>query len=187
MNTKHCKGCGTEIEEFETYCSPCRWFFRIFTRRDNTPQKYDELNQDKDRNEWRRVLEEIYRDNWHVYAYKNLDENHPLAKKLKISGRSLQKSLSFLDENGLVSTTHDIISLTPKGFDVARENQHIKLNAVLQTAIIYFTTIIAATAMFQFFKSLEIWSAEILLRNYMIGIGLIAIGSYQFIFKRLIK
>ena len=49
-------------------------------------------SKEKDRNEWRRVLLELYKDNWTVYGYKGPDMKHPLMDKLKISGISLHKS-----------------------------------------------------------------------------------------------
>lgn len=185
MNKKYCKGCGTEIEEFEEYCSACRWFFRFFVRNINIPQKYDKF--DKDTNKWRLVLEEVYRDNWHVYGYKNLNNDHPLAKKLKISGKSIQKSLSFLEENQLIKNVENLVYLTPKGFNVARANQNLKINAILQVEMIYFTVILAATTMFQFFGSLKIWSNTVLLLNYIVSICLIVVVSYFWIFKKFIR
>lgn len=139
-------------------------------------------------NEWRRVLHDIYKENWVIYGTRDINKEHPLIKKLKISVRSLQKSISFLRENDLIKIVgkDSHLYLNPKGFDVAREEQNRKLNAILQTVIIYFTTIIAITAMFNLFNNLNLMSNWNLFSSYILTVGIFAVYVYHKIFKRLI-
>ncbi|MCK4429491.1 MAG: hypothetical protein KAU95_03885 [Candidatus Aenigmarchaeota archaeon] len=136
---------------------------------------------DNDKNEWRLVLNEIYKDKWIIYSVKEVDEKHPLAKELKISGRSLQKTLSFLEGTDLIKIKEDnFIYLTQKGFNVARENEHMVLSETLQFLIVYFTTIIALTTMCNFFQALKLISPQTLLMVYAVSICLVFLLIYIF-------
>ena len=104
----------------------------------------------KEKNEWRRVLLEIYRDNWQLYSNKCLDKKHPLAIKLKISEVSLKKSISFLREHKLVYDDSNLIYLSKAGFNVARETQKEEKDTFQQITIVLFTFVLTSTAVFEF-------------------------------------
>ncbi len=142
-------------------------------------------------NEWRKLLHELYHENWIWYSISDFNEgsNNPLLKKLKLTPRSLNKSMYFLKENELIKIEgkgHKVF-LTPKGFDIAREEQNHKLNATLQTVIIYLTTIIAITTAFELFNNLKIVSPMTLFISYLVSTIIIAYGSYFLIFGRLLR
>lgn len=90
---------------------------------------------------WKQILLLIYEKSPHQYLQSNFigynDDNHPIAKKLKISGQELILGISFLRDNKLVKETNidalnlidknwsSALLLTDKGFDLAikLENQ----------------------------------------------------------------
>ncbi len=143
-------------------------------------------------NEWRKVLHELYKENTIIHPINysdNPNEIHPLAKRIKISQRSFMKSVSFLKVNGLIELKGKLahIFITPKGFDIAREEQNHKLNATLQTIIIYLTTIIAITTAFELFNNLKIIDALTLFISYLISTIIIVYFSVFVIFRRLLR
>ena len=138
----------------------------------------------KDPNEWRRVLLEIYKDNWVNYGYKDLESNHPLSKKLKISGVSLAKSVSFLLEHKLIYISNNMIYLEKEGFELAREIKKEIYQSVQQTSIIFLTTVLAVTAFFDFLN--KAYSNSLFVWFYVLAISLLSLGSY-IIFRRSIK
>lgn len=78
---------------------------------------------------WKDVFHEIYTQLPHTYGpgKKGWDDEHLLAKKLKISGNELFLSIDFLMENRLLETHQgdDYIHLSKKGFDVAFQNEKL--------------------------------------------------------------
>jgi len=140
--------------------------------------------KDKNPNEWRKVLLEIYGDNWINYGYKDFDGNHPLKNKLKISGRSLSKSVSFLLEHQLIRIDNNLIYLEPKGFEVARETKKEIYHSAQQTSIIFLTSVLAITAFFDFLN--KSYAQKIYIWLYVLAISLFALGTYIF-FRRAIK
>lgn len=79
---------------------------------------------------WKKVLNEIsnYAPNRYGRGMK-YDEDHPLAKHLKITAYELTMIMAFLEEQSLIEydkSEHNWIHLTSKGFDVALQNQGAK-------------------------------------------------------------
>lgn len=145
---------------------------------------------------WKRVLREIYDYAPSEWGESNkLDKysnNHALAKKLKISGQELGNTISFLENQKVIETQITCKNsytaswvLTEKGFNIARENQNFKLGAVLQTIIIYLTTILVITGMFDLFSKLKIVSDMAIFVTYVFVGLVVAILSYILIFRRL--
>jgi hypothetical protein len=146
----------------------------------NTIENFD----DKDSNEWRKVLLEIYKDNWNIYGYKDFEGNHPLRKKLRLSGRSLSKSISFLLEHKLIRVHDNFIYLEQKGFDVAREIKKEIYHSAQQTSIIFLTSVLAITAFFDFLN--KTYYNKIYVWLYVASLSGFALLTYIF-FKRAIK
>jgi len=144
-------------------------------------------------NEWRKVLHELYKENFILENISDMnEEDNPFQRKLGISQRSLQKSIFFLKENKLIDIKmmgkdNPIVQITSKGFDVAREEQNHKLNTILQTVIIYFTSILVLTGAFELFNNLELVSKNLLFWEYII-VGVTLVFLYHFlIFRRMIR
>lgn len=144
----------------------------------------DNFEDDENKNEWRKVLLEIYKDNWNIYGYKDFEGNHPLRKKLKLSGRSLSKSISFLIEHKLIRVDNNFIYLEQKGFDVAREIRKEIYHFSQQTSIIFLTSVLAITAFFEFLN--KTYSNKIYIYLYFFAISLFALGTY-ILFRRAVK
>ena len=156
----------------------------------STPKDIFE-NEKQNPNEWRKLLHELYHENWIWYSISdfNEDSNNPLLKKLKLTPRSLNKSMYFLKEHELIKIDgkDNQVFLTPKGFEIAREEQNHKLNASLQTVIIYLTTIIAITTAFELFNNLGIISVWTLFLSYLVVGTTLIVLFYFIIFRRLTR
>lgn len=143
---------------------------------------------------WRRILLKFYRDELNIYKdYKRINYTkfknlfHP-AKECNLPKKVFEDSMNFLEINNLIEIRDDdFFYLTKKGFDVARDLENIKLNAILQSVIIYLTTILAFTTAVNFFASLNVFSAWVLFGGYMGSITIIAVIFYFSIFKKLIR
>jgi len=118
---------------------------------------------------WKEILNEIYNSLPSQYGRgtKGIDDNHPLAKKLKISGFELEQCLMFLSDQKLIYyKENNWIGLTEKGFNIALENEKHKSNLQLQLTITVFTAFLVITNMFNFFLSLKIYDSYMLLYTY---------------------
>jgi hypothetical protein len=133
---------------------------------------------------WKAVLNEIYKSQpeWEYYGrgVGYIDDNHPLAKKLKISGKELQSTFSFLEEQKLIKyDEHNFVSLTEKGFNVALENEKHRMNIYLQLVMSYFTSILVVTTIYQFFVSLQMYNPYILLSIYIMILVIMLIAGFK--------
>ena len=143
-------------------------------------------------NEWRKVLHRLYKENFIFENASDMNEDgNAFQKKLGISQRSLQKSLWFLNDNKLVEIKNmgssPVYFLTPKGFDVAREEQKHTLNATIQIIIIYLTTILAITTAFELFNNLDIIEKTLLFWEYIFVVVALVFLYHFLIFRRLSK
>lgn len=114
---------------------------------------------------WRRILFELYKQDPGKYVQtdnvKFNDNNHLLAKKLKIPGDILYKAISFLTSHGLAEIQHMYgadnneypLILTKKGFDVALDLEKHTDSTNLQFGIFLFAGITAVTGAMQFIFS----------------------------------
>ncbi len=96
---------------------------------------------------WKRVLKEIvdYAPNRYGRGKRGYEEDHPLAKRLKMTAYELTMITAFLEEQELIEydeQEHNWIHITSKGFDVALQNENQKLTFLTNYAIILFTAII---------------------------------------------
>lgn len=97
---------------------------------------------------WKRVLKEIvdYAPNRYGRGKTDYDENHPLAKRLKIKAHELMLTMSFLEEQGLIEydkPEYNWINLTSKGFDVALQNQSADRARKNNQATLFLSLVIA--------------------------------------------
>ena len=143
---------------------------------------------------WKKVLKEIYDFAPNKWGESNkvskYDDAHDLAQRLKISGQELGHAISFLEDQKLIKTNISNPKeysaywlITEKGFNIAREIQTERRNAVQQLTIIFLTYILALTATFRFIpesqhNNLFIWYFVF----FLIGISIIA-----YMFKRSIR
>lgn len=90
------------------------------------------IGEEKFKNQsWKKMLDEIsnYAPNKYGRGKSNYSNDHPLAKHLKISGQDVALSMMFLEDQGLIEydkSENNWIILTPKGFEVALQNQNAK-------------------------------------------------------------
>ena len=123
---------------------------------------------------WKNVLHEIYTSHPHGYGVgkKGFADDHPLAEKLKITGNELMLAYSFLRDHELIDYSDgekNFFCLSKKGFDVALQNEKIRVEQKLQKTILFFTAMIAISALYTFYTSLEIYSS-ILEQRILVGI-----------------
>lgn len=134
-------------------------------------KKLEELKFFPTGNNWKKVLLEIYNSSPHSYGESHKvnfnDNNHPLAKRLKITGYELKLAISFLRENKLIKDNNPFgmldhekinpewsnqISLTNDGFDVAVKLENEISNQRTQNVVMIFTAIICSTGAMVFLK-----------------------------------
>lgn len=134
-------------------------------------KKLEELKFFPTGNNWKKVLLEIYNSSPHSYGESHKvnfnDNNHPLAKRLKITGYELMLAISFLRENKLIKDNNPFgtldheninpewsnqISLTNDGFDVAVKLENEISNQRTQNVVMIFTAIIGSTGTMVFLK-----------------------------------
>lgn len=110
---------------------------------------------------WKIILNEIYNYYPHTYgesSKKHISEDdHILAKKLKITGYELMLGIGFLEDHKLIKKRIDTkkpytatLLLTKDGFNIARENEKSKSNKDLQETIAIATILAASVAVFNF-------------------------------------
>jgi len=147
-------------------------------------KKLEELKFFPTGNNWKKVLLEVYNNSPHSYGESHKvsfnDNNHPLAKRLRITGYELMLAISFLRENKLINDNNKFemlnlekinpewsnqVSLTKDGFDVAIKLENEINNQRTQNVVMIFTTIIGYTGVMVFLKdfieipnSLFFWS-----------------------------
>ncbi len=139
---------------------------------------------------WKQILEELYRHAPNSYGeslsmgFK--DDNHPLAKKLKISGQQLMLGVSFLSEHKLIERVLQgkkkdysaLLKLTPEGFKVALQNETNKENVAFQHIVAVATTLGALVAFvsFLFLYFTQGVASGILRLNYVNDLSLAVIS-----------
>lgn len=110
---------------------------------------------------WKEILNEIYNiapsKICESENFKRNDDNHPLAKRLKIKGQALFLGVSFLQEQGLIEVKkgngkefYNTWKLTEKGFNIALENQKAESSERLQEIIALGTVLLALVGFFSF-------------------------------------
>jgi hypothetical protein len=122
---------------------------RSRSRKDEVWTLEEEL---KIRPHWKDVLLAVYNDEaigreW-GWGKTSIMDNHPLAKKLKISGAELMHSLAFLENQKLIQygPERNWFTLTEKGFDVAvkiegqRETFRYRKGSLYLSGILVLTT-----------------------------------------------
>ncbi len=107
---------------------------------------------------WIKVLDEIWKSAPHRYAAgkTGYDENHPLAKRLKIKAQDLESIMIFLDEQGLIKYEYMGINLTEKGFDVAFQNQSAEKTSKINKASLFFSAAIVIFAFANLILGMEV-------------------------------
>ena len=164
---------------------------------------------------WKRVLLEIYNHAPHSYGESHqigfYDDNHYIAKKLKITGYELGLAISFLRDNKLIKDNNSLtplnhpkidanwsnmIFLIDRGFDVAVKLENQLSNERTQNVVMIFTGIIAYTGAMVFLKDFIEISESLFFWSYVIIILLLLLSFYfnnfinkvrRFIFNRELK
>src|SRR3989338_9372810 len=155
----------------------------------NKIKHFDEIKHVPSGTNWKRVLLEIYRHSPHNYGESHkigfYDNNHDLAKNLKITGYELGLAISFLREHKLIEDSskfqpldakqinkdwNNRISLNEKGFEVASRLENQESNKKLQRLVILFTGIATLTGLILFLKDVLNLSGITKLFFYIIGI-----------------
>lgn len=106
-----------------------------------------------DGSNWKKILNEIYNHSPNSWCESNKcgrnDDNHPIAKKLKISGQELMLGISFLEDHKLIENVRGnrkdywaFWKLTEKGFNVVLENQKQDSSERLQEIIAIGTVVL---------------------------------------------
>ena len=109
---------------------------------------------------WIRVLDEIwqYAPNKWGRGAADYNDNHLLAKRLKISGHELMLIMMFLNEQKLTEYDpqfHNTIELTPKGFDVALQNRNAMKNEKISKGSLVLSLAIAIFAVISAYTGIE--------------------------------
>ncbi|MBN2102088.1 MAG: hypothetical protein JW716_04425 [Candidatus Aenigmarchaeota archaeon] len=128
-------------------------------RKKNKTEKTEEIPSGSN---WKEILLEIYHTAPHLYGQSHYinyqNDNHPIAKKIKITGKELDAGILFLLLHGLIEENNkkevlDMISenwsswieLTEKGFQVALDIEKNRSETRTNNAIVLLTSIIAFT------------------------------------------
>lgn len=135
---------------------------------------------------WKDVLHQLYlKAPIEISAGKiGWSDNHPIAKKLKISGQELSLAVDFLKRNALVDTylpDENTLFLSKKGFELALQNEQNWKTERTQILLLTLTYILALASMFTFLSSLDLIYNSYFYQNMLaIGftIGLISGGTY---------
>ncbi|MBI2547373.1 MAG: hypothetical protein HYW23_02915 [Candidatus Aenigmarchaeota archaeon] len=126
---------------------------------------------------WKIVLHTLYENATNASFYSSgigtgfWNNEHPLAKELKISGQQLGQSMTFLSNqkliDGYLGSEQSSIDLTLEGFRTAlknetseREDKQSQNENKLHTTIAIFTTIVGLTSIWQVLRITEIISSQ---------------------------
>ena len=125
---------------------------------------------------WKEVLDEIYNRVPNAFGpgkFKHENKN-PIAKKLKITDQELYQTVIYLSKLNLIEIRNEGLWTnmypTSKGFDVALQNEKIKVDLKRQLGILLLTAVIALTTMFSFIFSLGIYDSNIVIVMYVISL-----------------
>ncbi|HDZ61442.1 MAG TPA: hypothetical protein ENH46_07045 [Candidatus Pacearchaeota archaeon] len=137
---------------------------------------------------WKKILNEIYNHSPNSWCESNKmgrnEDNHPLARKFKISGHELMLGISFLEDHKLIETIKGngkeywaFWKLTEKGFNVALENEKSSSTERLHEIIAIGTVLIASITFFNFltFKGELDWGQKAMIWGLMIFILVLVI------------
>lgn len=129
----------------------------------------------KTRPRWKNVLLSIYNHEpiskeWE-WDETTITDDHPLAKKLGISGQELAHSLCFLKDNGLIESrqTSLLIELTQKGFDVALKVEEWKETRLYRLGSLMFSGLLSLTLATTLIYQMNLVDSEWLLISYIIA------------------
>jgi hypothetical protein len=122
---------------------------------------------------WKDVLLSIYNDetvgNNRWWAKRDITDDHPVAKKLKISGSELMYSSDFLEKQKLIEygPEKNWIKLTEKGFDVAVKIEARKETYSYRKGSLFLTAILALTTVATLLNQMKV-NPQSLLISYLI-------------------
>ncbi|HUT00266.1 MAG TPA: hypothetical protein VMY59_08125 [Candidatus Thermoplasmatota archaeon] len=130
---------------------------------------------------WKEVLDEIYNRVPNAFGpgkFKHEKQN-PIAKKLKITDQEFYDNVMFLNQLKLIEIRNEgqwtNMYPTTKGFDVALQNEKMKIELKKHRGIMTLTAIIAFTAMFSFINATGDYNSINVVILYIIGISLISL------------
>lgn len=134
----------------------------------------------KIRPRWKDVLLAVYNykpvgEEW-GWGKTSITDDHPLAKRLKISGVELTHSLIFLEEQKLIEYGPDRnwINLTEKGFDVAGKIEERRETFLYRQSSLFITAILALTIVATLVNQMNLIEPKTLLIFYMIVLGVMS-------------
>lgn len=128
----------------------------------------------KIRPRWKDVLLAVYNykpvgEEW-GRGKTSITDDHPLAKRLKISGGELMHSLDFLEEQKLIKygPERNWINLTEKGFDVAGKIEERRETRLYRLSSLMFSGILALTLVTTLIYQMNLVDPQLLLIAYII-------------------
>lgn len=122
----------------------------------------------EEKSQWQNVLLALYTDATRRKICEKRDDvswdEHPLTKKLKISGEELSRSISFLEEQGFIKQVNlkhvkeapTWFKIEEKGVNAAIEIRRHGDLVKTQLLMAYFTTILTFTIILQLFHALNV-------------------------------
>ncbi|VVB77527.1 Uncharacterised protein [uncultured archaeon] len=178
-------------------------------------KKLDDLKFFPTGSNWKNVLLEVYNHSPHNYGESHkvgfYDNNHPIAKRLRISGYELGLAISFLRDHKLIEDNNkltplnfpqinanwsNMVFLTDRGFDVSTKLENELSNQKTQNVIMIFTAIITWTGLIALIKDIIPTSLNLIFWSYIVIILLLLFSFYfnnfsnkirRFIFNRQIN
>lgn len=148
---------------------------------------------------WKTVLHKLYTTaaNQTYFSAGKIgfwNDDHPLARDLKISGGDLGKSLSFLNDQNLITGYTGVdtkfVSLTESGFKVSMDNEKSNKDHKLQFSIAIFTIILGMAATWDSFSRLVEGTNQPLIKmlfNLAMGISIILMLIFYVLKDRKMK
>jgi len=179
-----------------------KWFLTFFYIMCLSKFKKWVSKEKEEKSHWQNVLLALYTDATRRKICEKRDEvswdEHPLTKKLKISGEELSRSISFLKEQGFIKQVNlehvkeapTWFKIEEKGVNVAIEIKRHRYSGRTQLTMAYLTTILAVTVIFQLFHELEVtWPrGEPFFTDNILFVAFIIIAYVVFFeFRRLFK
>lgn len=138
----------------------------------------------KIRPRWKAVLLAFYTDELVISKEweweENITKNNSSAKKLGLSEQELIHALFYLENNGLIESSHASpwTELTKKGFDVAFKIEGQRETRLYRLSSIFLTWVLALTLLITLLHQMNLVDPRLLLIAYIIAL-LVVLGIFR--------